>query len=148
VLAALVLPLAILAAIAIPAYHDYEIRAQVSDGLIAAGKHKEALEAAIRGGSASSAIDSEALELPIEAASKFVEAIEVGSGAVAIVYGKEAAAPLSGKTLALIPALDAERNLAWVCGYAAAPGGFDPVLRAHRQYTDVPKRLLPVQCRD
>ena len=148
VLPALVLPLAILAAIAIPAYHDYEIRAQVSDGLIEAGKHKEAVEAAIRGGSASSAIDSEALELPIEAASKYVEAIEVGSGAVAIVYGKEAATQLSGKTLALIPALDAERNFAWVCGYAAAPGGFDPVLGAHRQYTDVPKRLLPAQCRD
>jgi hypothetical protein len=66
---------------------------------------------------------------------------------IVITYGAAANEALAGSVLAIVPALDARRSLAWVCGYASAPPGFEAVFDGHAGYTDIEQRHIPSGCR-
>jgi type IV pilus assembly protein PilA len=78
---------------------------------------------------------------------RFVESIEVVSGMIVITYGGEANDAVAGSVLAIVPALDSSRTLAWVCGYGRAPPGFEVAFEGHAGYTAINERYIPSACR-
>jgi type IV pilus assembly protein PilA len=126
----------ILAAIAIPAYQDYTIRAQVSEGLNLAGGAKAAVteyfqdQGAFPGDNATAGIEAAA-----NIKGKYVSQVEVGAGGViTATYSKVAPQSANAKidtgTLVMTPA-DNTGSVGWTCAAGA-------VLKA---------KWLPAACR-
>lgn len=114
----------ILAAIAIPAYQDYTIRSQVTEGLN--------LAADLKAGVAESFANT-GLWPPTEQTlgiaegdkrGKYVTDIDVTQGTITITYGGQANARIAGATLGLQPGLSVNQDVMWVCGRAADPAVF------------------------
>jgi type IV pilus assembly protein PilA len=114
----------ILAAIAIPAYQDYTVRAQVSEGLNLGGGAKTAVTEYFQDRGAWPTTNTMAgLEaVPANIKGKYVASVAVGAnGLVTVTYGIDAhAALLAGKTLTLSP-LDAGGSVTWTCASATLP---------------------------
>jgi hypothetical protein len=129
----------ILAAIAIPAYQDYTIRSQVTQGLNLAARAKVAVVDAYQ---RSESWPEDAVAAGLDAADlsgRFVESIDVTEGVVLVRFGNGAHAAIAGHTVALHPVVD-EGGIQWICGYAES-GDDAPAL------TDIPQRYLPAVCR-
>jgi Tfp pilus assembly protein PilE len=106
----------ILAAIAIPAYQDYEIRAKVSEGLsLAAAKKIAVTEYYSANGRFPGEAESSQMSTSV-GAGKFVRSVlvEPDSGTIVISY-KEDALP-DGGDLYLQPSVDANGTMSWSCG--------------------------------
>ena len=135
-------------AVALPSYQAYSIRAQVSEGLALAAPYRAAVDAAWREAPREFAdLSAETVGVPPTASGRHVESVEVVSGMIVIHYGAAANEAIAGKSLAIVPALDARDSLDWACGYGTAPGGFDVVFEGHTAYTTVPQEYLPSKCR-
>ena len=147
VLAAMVPMIGILAAIAIPAYQDYTIRSQVYEGLTLAAEPQAAVADAWARGADWNDIDTKYLGLTTGSGSKYVKSLEVYSGAIEIVYGKAANPHIEERTLVLVPALDEQDNLVWLCGYEQPAAGVRPLFESHWDFTDVEPKYLPAKCR-
>jgi uncharacterized RDD family membrane protein YckC/Tfp pilus assembly major pilin PilA len=139
--------LGILAAIAIPAYQDYLIRTQVSEGLVLAAEVKAQVAEAYAQTGSFDGISSESLGLAIEQDAQYVAEIEVVEGAVAITYGNQANPHLAEQTLVLVPGVNAQQDVVWICGFAAVPDGVTPAWDDYADYTDVERKYLPAACR-
>lgn len=140
--------LAVLAAIALPAYQDYTLRAQVSEGLALATGYRGAVEAAWRNSPRDFAdLTSDSIGADLARSGRYVESIEVVSGMIVITYGAAANEALAGSVLTIVPALDAQRSLAWACGYGQPPLGYEAVFEGHTGYTSIEQRYVPSACR-
>lgn len=138
----------VLAAIALPAYQDYTIRAQISEGLALASGYRAAVETAWRNSPRDFAsVTTDSLGAGLPQRGRYVEAIEVVSGMIVITYGADANDAVAGSVLTIVPALDSERALAWACGYGPPPPGFEVVFESHGGYTDIDERFIPSACR-
>ena len=126
----------ILAAIAIPAYQNYTIRSQVTEGLSLADGWKTAISEYYAQNGAfptcSTTVAAGAVGcISVSGAStgKYVGTITVGgagaqAGQIIITYtGSQVNSKLSGQVLTLQPGLDANFDVIWVCGTAATPTG-------------------------
>jgi uncharacterized RDD family membrane protein YckC/Tfp pilus assembly major pilin PilA len=133
----------VLAAIAIPAYQNYTIRAQVMQGLLLADFYKEQITAALARGQELSSISRESLNPPA-AGSPYVREVRVISGVIEVEYGGAANANVQGKTLAIVPGKDSSGAIVWVCGSARPPPGYD--IGNTADYTTVPRQYLPQSC--
>jgi type IV pilus assembly protein PilA len=115
----------ILAAIAIPAYQDYTIRAQVSEGMNLAAAAKAAIaETYLNRGVAP--VDRTAAgmsKLGTDTNGKYVTSVDVAGGVITVTYGNEANAKIGGKTLELVAYLSPDNSVAWQCGGAPIPAG-------------------------
>jgi type IV pilus assembly protein PilA len=118
----------ILAAIAIPAYQNYTIRSQVTEGLSLADGWKTSIsEFYAQNGSfpttSSSSGGPTAVAVSGASTGKYVGSIAVSAGGEIIVTytGSQANAKLSGSVLTLNPGLDANYDVVWVCGTATVP---------------------------
>jgi type IV pilus assembly protein PilA len=112
----------ILACLAIPAYQNYTIRAQVTEGLNLAGDWK----LAIADFYASNGSWPSQSDLPDMAASNgtYVSSITVASGVITITYGTPLSNPqIQGAQLTLVPYTDANDDVLWQCGLAPQPNG-------------------------
>ncbi|RZO85108.1 MAG: prepilin-type N-terminal cleavage/methylation domain-containing protein [Oceanococcus sp.] len=90
----------VLAAIAIPAYQDYTIRAQVSEGLNLASGAKSALWDFISGtGRLPPSNASAGLPQPGSISGNYVTAVDVSGGLVEVTYGNRANIQITGQTL-------------------------------------------------
>ncbi len=116
----------ILAAIAIPAYQDFTIRAQVSEGLNLMGGAKAGVadywadKGVFPGSNASAGI-------PVAASitGKYVTQVTVsGAGVVTATYGKAANAKIAAGTVLITPA-DEGGSISWVCS-SALPDKYIP----------------------
>jgi uncharacterized RDD family membrane protein YckC/Tfp pilus assembly major pilin PilA len=140
------LVLGILAAIAIPAYQNYTVRAQVAEGLKLAEAYKAAVAAALTAGQDPSTLTADGLGLrPVQAA-LFVDTIRVRAGVLSIEYGRAAHQNLQHKALLLIPGKDSSGGIVWVCGLAATPPGTTLILDSSQGQTTVPAQYLPRTC--
>jgi uncharacterized RDD family membrane protein YckC len=140
--------LGVVAAVALPAYQDYTIRAQVSEGLALASGYRAAIETAWRNAPRDFAqLTHDEVGTGLPRAGRYVESIEVVSGMIVIRYGAAANEALAGSVLALVPALDGQRTLGWACGYGPAPAGFATVFDGHAGYTNIEQRYIPSLCR-
>ena len=105
----------ILAAIAIPAYQDYTIRAQVSEGLNLGGGAKTAVAEFYQDRGAWPANNNQAgLSPAANITGKYVSTVTVTANVVAVVYGNDAHATISGQSLELTAA-DAVGSITWSC---------------------------------
>jgi uncharacterized RDD family membrane protein YckC/Tfp pilus assembly major pilin PilA len=139
----------ILAAIAIPAYQDYTIRTQVTEGLNTAATYKAAVAERASQGQPLGELTSERLEMPETGQWHYVQSIKIVSGIVAITYGASAHSAISGKTVLLIPATtDGGQSLVWACGHHPLPDGSIPVIdKDLGAYATVADKYLPFACK-
>ena len=135
-----------IAAIAIPAYQAYTIRAQVMDGLRDAEPYKAAVAEAIAKGQSLADVNFPALGLGAPK-SNFVMSVRVVNGAIAIDYGRAANRLIAQKELLLMPGLTGGQELVWVCGHARAPEGLTLPSGSYTNLTGIPDKYLPVACR-
>jgi uncharacterized RDD family membrane protein YckC/Tfp pilus assembly major pilin PilA len=140
-------PIGILAAIAIPAYQDYSVRAEVTDALMSASTYKAAIAESIANGAAWEDITTESLGPGAQANSKYLQSSEVYGGVILLTFGQNASSVISGKQLVLVPGVANDGSVVWTCGYAKAPYGVELALDEHTKYTDVPSKYLPSACR-
>jgi len=134
----------ILAAVAIPAYQDYTIRAQAGEGPALSSGLKTTIAEFYADRGAWPA-DNAALGIDDTISGSYVSSIESAGGVITVTYGNKAnAANLSGKALTIRPAVSAAGDIAWVCGYSAAPGGTTAV---GSDGSDVDQKYLPSACR-
>ncbi len=118
----------ILAAVALPAYQDYTVRAKVSEVVLAASSAKTAVAESAQVNStmpatASLTVDSQS--------SKWVSGVAYssagGSTGVITVTTSTADTKISGKTLIMTGNLQPNGQVTWVCSApAVASGGIDP----------------------
>jgi type IV pilus assembly protein PilA len=118
----------ILAAIAIPAYQDYTIRAQVTEGLNLAGAAKAAVSETFSntGAPPTNRLNAGMSATATDTNGKYVQSVNVTNGTILITFGREANRALqpggTGLTLGLTPYETADGSVAWRCGAAAIPG--------------------------
>jgi type IV pilus assembly protein PilA len=139
----------ILAAIAIPAYQDYTIRAQVSEGLTLAAAAKAAVaETYLNTGVAPA--NREEAGMSADAADtqgKYVDQVEVTDGVIEIQYGNEVNNEISGDLVGLVPFLSGDNSVTWQCGLAADPAGTTAMAGTGSNTTDIEAKYLPAACR-
>jgi type IV pilus assembly protein PilA len=111
-----------LAAISIPAYQDYTLRSQVTEGLNLAGS----LKAEVAEYYAVNKTWPDMSDLGHKPPSgKYVREVIVKQGTVVITYGNQANSKLQEQKLAIRPGVNAEGDIAWACGNHLLPDGFD-----------------------
>jgi len=127
--------IAILAAIALPAYQDYVIRSQVSEGSVLADGAKTAVaEFYSNRGVFPTANASAGLATSTSIIGNYVSQVGVANtGKITATYGGQANKNINGKTLVFSPYSSGGGSLAWSC---KASGG-----------TTVPSKYLPSSCR-
>lgn len=106
----------ILAAIAIPAYQDYTIRAQVSEGLNLSGAAKAAVTEYYQDQGDFPADNATAgLEAAANITGKYVTTVEVtGAGLIQVTYGGDANSNVTGAVLTMTPT-DNAGSVSWEC---------------------------------
>ena len=111
----------ILAAIAIPAYQDYTIRAQVTEGLNLAS----AVKAGVAETYAQTGTWPTSLALAgitNAPAGKYVTGVTIpASGTIRITYGNQANSTVATTFLDIRPGLSVNNDIIWICGTAAVP---------------------------
>ena len=109
----------ILAAIAIPAYQDYTIRAQVSEGLNLSAGAKAAVTEFFQDQGAMPADNATAgLEAAANITGKYGDSVTVAGGQITVLYGGDANANILGSTLTLTPAPNLG-SVEWNCANGA-----------------------------
>jgi type IV pilus assembly protein PilA len=127
----LVFIIGILAAIAIPAYQDFTIRAQVSEGLYLAAGAKAAVTDYYKDhGAFPEDNETAGLSGPGALSGKFVTSVVVDDGSVVVTYGGNAHVILTDKTIVLSPAASSTGAVTWDCRSA-----------------EIQPRHLPAACR-
>lgn len=119
----------ILAAIAIPAYTNYTVRAQVVEGINMAAMAKAPIvDAFLNSGEApANRIEAGMSPLPPDTMGKYVQSVDVIDGVVSVTYGGEANAQIAGFTVTLTPYETVNLGVVWRCGTAVAPAGLNPM---------------------
>lgn len=135
----------ILAAIAVPAYQDYTIRTQITDGLNLSDEHRVAVTDfwAIRGRLPGSNT-SVGLAIAASFVSNYVSSIGIATdGVVNITLGNQANIKVNGEVLSLVPVTTTSGQVIWLCGYAQHP----TITSSTSNPTTVGSRYLPSGCR-
>ena len=110
----------ILAAVALPAYQDYTVRAKVTEVILAASAAKTGVAEAA---ATYSALPTAASYTPVSQVSKYVSGV-AWSGTLVTATGA-GDAKITGSTITMTPTLDASTSvITWVCG-----GTIDPKYR-------------------
>jgi type IV pilus assembly protein PilA len=127
--------IAILAAIAIPAYQDYLVRSQVSEGSVLADGAKTAIsEFYSNKGYFPGANSSAGLATAVSIKGKYVTQVDAGTdaGKIEVTFGNEANTAISG-SLFVLSAVTSAGSISWTC---KSSGG-----------TTVASKYLPSSCR-
>ena len=124
--------IAVLAAIAIPAYQDYVIRSQVSEGIVLADGAKAAIaDVYSHTGTPPADNASAGLASPTSITGKFVTELDVVDGVITVKYGNQVNVAVVGQTLSLSPTFATDAgSVVWTCTSAL-----------------IAPKYLPTQCR-
>lgn len=139
----------ILAAIAIPAYQDYTIRAQVTEGMnLASAVETGVSEYYANTGNWPTNLTQAGGDTANAPSGKYVTGVAVGtSGVITVTYGNQANSNVGTKTLSLTPGLSKNNDVAWVCGDHATPSGVTTSTGATGATPTVSQKYLPQVCR-
>jgi type IV pilus assembly protein PilA len=151
----------ILAAVALPAYQDYTIRAQMSESLALSSGLKTAVAdyfsaSGVRPVSLTTAIcgDGGTTDCsgysPTDNKGNYVTQMDIDDGTISITMGNKANSAIKDKVLSLQPGLDNASNISWVCGRAPAPDfgtGATGLTGAGANLTDINPKYLPNSCK-
>ena len=148
----------ILAAIALPAYQDYTVRAQVTESMALSSGLKTAVADYFASSGAFPTSNADAVcgnagacagGTNTDNKGNYITQITVvAGGGLDILFGNKASSQLSTagqNTLSLRPALDVARNISWICGYAGVPTGVTAPTAANA--TNVLPKYLPTACK-
>jgi type IV pilus assembly protein PilA len=142
----------ILAAIAIPAYQDYTIRSQVTEGMnLASAVETGVAEYYANVGSWPAALSDAGITASPQG--KYVTGVVVTNGLITVTYGGQGNANINGATLGLQPRLSPNNDVVWVCGLnTGAITGVtlsDPATAAGSSVTatSLLPKYLPQSCR-
>jgi type IV pilus assembly protein PilA len=145
----------ILAAIAIPAYQDYTIRAQVAEGINMAGQAKVPVVDAFlqRGQAPANRFLSGMTANAGDTNGKYVQSVNIVNGTVVVTFGVDANIQIANLTATLTPYETDDLSVVWRCGNAPAPTGLSEMgtqgggnQSAYIPPT-VPNQYLPAACR-
>ena len=144
----------ILAAIAIPAYQDYTIRAQVSEGMNLAAAAKAAVAETYlnRGTAPANRTVAGMTANAADTNGKYVSSVAVTNGTITITYGVDANTSINGNSLGIQPYVTNDDSVVWLCGNASnanfvAGTAAMPGSGAAATATSVPNQYLPAACR-
>jgi len=122
----------ILAAIAIPAYQDYTIRAQVSEGLNLSGGAKAAVTEYFQDRGEFPTDNEEAgLADDTDIQGKYVASVGVVDEVITVTYGNSAHTTIEDQTITLTADTTSAGSVQWLCAS-----------------TDLEAKHLPAACRD
>jgi uncharacterized RDD family membrane protein YckC/Tfp pilus assembly major pilin PilA len=148
--------LGIVAAIAIPAYQDYTVRSQVTEGIAIASdfKNEVALYAAENGhwpADLAEAGLAEEAERRVDG-SRYLESLDIAHGTITLTYGKAGHERIRNKRLSFRPYVTEGGDVGWLCGRAAEPGDAyydvdDGGQPSEPGITSLPDKHLPSSCR-
>jgi type IV pilus assembly protein PilA len=144
----------ILAAIAIPAYQDYVIRSQASEGLAMASAAKASVaEFYAQRGTWPANNDQAGMATNTDINGKYVSGINVNGGTIVVTYGNSAnPTNLATRTIALQPGASAGGDVVWRCGNAPAPTAPSwatntAAALASNAATNLVNKYMPTNCR-
>jgi type IV pilus assembly protein PilA len=141
----------ILAAIAIPAYQDYIIRSQASEGLAMASAAKASVsEFYAQRGVWPANNDQAGLSDADNIDGKYVSSIEVNGGTIIVTYGNDVNDTIDNTTIALQPGASDGGDVIWRCGEAGEPGEWatnSAAAIASSDATDLANKYMPSNCR-
>jgi type IV pilus assembly protein PilA len=146
VLIAPVFFIGMLAGISVPAYHDYTMRAHVTEGLnLAAGIKASVAEYYFE----REKWPRDLRELAFDRAPRgqYVTFAALNHGTVVIRYSRAAGARLARGQLTLRPTVSPQGDVIWSCGYALDHGADPPSGPASPHATTLPAKFLPSSCR-
>ena len=112
----------ILAAVALPAYQDYTIRTQITEGLNLAAEAKTAVgdfwsaRGQMPNNNASAGVSAAA-----SITGNYVTSVAVANGGITITYGNRVNQNVNGSTVVLTPYINNAGGVVWRCGNAPAP---------------------------
>jgi type IV pilus assembly protein PilA len=139
----------ILAAIAIPAYQNYTIRAQVTEGLNLAGAAKTAVAESFAsnqtwpGTNTAAGLSPNATDLN----GKYVLSVGViANGVIIITYGNQAVT-IANATMSLVPYTDTNKDVSWQCGDHAMPATVTTVAALPANGGTLAEKYRPAVCR-
>ena len=138
----------ILASIAIPAYQDYTIRAQVTESFSITNELKLSIRDFYKVSGRFPADNAEAGVPAVEhLLGNYVTGVEVVDGAMHVEFGNNVNANLSGATITIRPIYVTESPtspISWVCGYGEPPNGMSA---AGEDRTTLDGKHMPAACR-
>jgi len=143
----------ILAALAIPAYQDYLIRTQASEGLAMASAAKASVaEYYANKGFWPGTNSAAGIGSAIDINGKYVSGISITGGGITVTYGHDANAKnLATKHVGLTPGASVNGDVIWKCGYGGDPSGWangaTSATDTAANNTDVAGKYLPSVCR-
>jgi type IV pilus assembly protein PilA len=139
----------ILAAIAIPAYQDYTIRSQVTEGLNLASAVKAGVaEAYAQTGEWPADIAGAGGDPDSLPSGKYVSQIDVEDGTITITFGNDANTVIEDSLLSMRPRVSENDDIIWLCGYFTGSGTtFAEADDAGEDQTDIDPKYLPQSCR-
>lgn len=136
----------ILAAIALPAYQDYTVRAKVSGDFALLGSAKVQLAETLM----SEGRLPEGFGLELGALPAHIGEVSLQEQSIVLTYSDQAQHGLAGLSLALTPCFSSDPRASpveiveWSCGYKQCTRG---VAANEGAFTTVPAKYLPMQCR-
>jgi type IV pilus assembly protein PilA len=144
----------ILASMAIPAYQNYTIRAQVAEGLqlASAAKHPIAASFLDDGRAPANRVEAGLSPSATDTAGSYVASIQVTNGVLVVTYGNSASAMINNQTLTLTPYQTPDRSIVWRCGNSPAPTGTVELGSGSGSAAvyiapSIPDQYLPANCR-
>jgi Tfp pilus assembly major pilin PilA len=136
----------ILAAIAIPAYQAYTIRAQVSEGFVLTEQLKTAVAKSYQSNGVWPSSISE-LRLSQPMSGRYVASLAVDTGTITVTYGSQSNRLIGNHRLSFRPLLGDNGLVIWTCGYSTSGGREDSANPPAPNLTDIPSQYLPSACR-
>ena len=136
----------ILSALAIPAYQNYTIRAQVTEGLSLASEWKLAVAEFYNNNGTWPAQTDLAAAGMVPSTGKYTSDISVNTGVIQITYaGPQVSQTINGGVLTIVPYTNGNGDVLWQCGLAPAPSGSIAV-GATPGSTTLGSQYLPSAC--
>lgn len=138
----------ILAAIAIPAYQNYVIRAQVTEAFSLASELKGPIQEYRKERGVFPANNAAAgVPEPNKLIGNYVTQVEVKDGAITVTFGNFVNKIIDGQVVTLQPIVvkgSPASPMSWRCGYRGVPTGMEPV---GENRTNMDFKFLPSSCR-
>ena len=149
----------ILSSLAISAYQTYSIRAQVAEGVSIATNAKAGIADYFnqRGEAPANRSVAGLTANRGDTNGKYVQSVDIQNGVIAVEYGVNASAQISGSVLYVTPYESGDLSIVWRCGNASVPtstsGNLSPMgtsgggAAAAYNATAIDNRYLPSTCR-
>ncbi len=119
----------ILATLAIPAYSDFVVKAQVVEGLTLTSSAKKAIAEIYfqNGAPPANRVAAGLTATATDTGGKYVLSVDVVGGRIDLTFGNNVNAIISNRVLSITPYETQDRSIVWRCGLAGVPNGTNPL---------------------